>query len=114
MAHLANLNGINETLQVIPKLPRIQRTRKTSKVIGYLGKKTENFPEQPLQTTRRVALGLASIALVGTSSNSISVAEDNGYWITDLLPVPSVENSKLSYDHLLLLKRITLNREFRF
>ncbi|XP_022716968.1 photosynthetic NDH subunit of lumenal location 3, chloroplastic-like isoform X1 [Durio zibethinus] len=101
MAHLANLNGITETLTAILKLPGIQRTRKTSKTIGFLGKKTENFHEQPLQTTRRMALGLASIALVGTSSNSISHAEDNGYWITDLLPVPSVENSKLSHDHLL-------------
>ncbi|XP_022716969.1 photosynthetic NDH subunit of lumenal location 3, chloroplastic-like isoform X2 [Durio zibethinus] len=93
MAHLANLNGITETLTAILKLPGIQRTRKTSKTIGFLGKKTENFHEQPLQTTRRMALGLASIALVGTSSNSISHAEDNGYWITDLLPVPSVENN---------------------
>ncbi|XVF04008.1 hypothetical protein REPUB_Repub05bG0043400 [Reevesia pubescens] len=93
MAHLANLNGISRTLPAIPKLPSIQRTQKSSKIIGFLGKKTENFQEQPLQTTRRVALGLASIALVGTSSNNISFAEDNGYWITDLLPVPSVENN---------------------
>ena len=88
-------------------LPSIQRTRKTSKVIGFLGKKIENFQEQPLQTARRVALGLASIALVGTSINSISLAEDNGYWITDLLPVPSVENSKLSYDMNLLFSLVT-------
>ncbi|XVF34093.1 hypothetical protein REPUB_Repub18cG0027600 [Reevesia pubescens] len=93
MAHLANLNGITETLPAILKLPIVQRIRKTSKIIGFLGKKTENFQEQPLQTTRRVALSLASIALIGTSSNNISLAEDNGYWITDLLPVPSVENN---------------------
>ncbi|XVE50514.1 hypothetical protein DITRI_Ditri01bG0168200 [Diplodiscus trichospermus] len=93
MAHLANLNGIRKTLPAIPKLPSIQKTRKTSKIIGFLGKKTKNFQEQPLQTTRRLALGLASIALVGTSSNNVSLAEDNGYWITDLLTVPSVENN---------------------
>ncbi|XP_022735392.1 photosynthetic NDH subunit of lumenal location 3, chloroplastic-like [Durio zibethinus] len=93
MAHLANLNGTCETLPSIPKLPSIQKTWKTSKVTGILGKKTENFQEQPLQSTRRVALVLASIALVGTCSNSVSLAEDNGYWITDLLPVPSVENN---------------------
>ncbi|XP_007021089.2 PREDICTED: photosynthetic NDH subunit of lumenal location 3, chloroplastic [Theobroma cacao] len=92
MVHLANLNGITETLPAIPKLPSIQRSRKTAKIIGFLGKNTEDLREQPLQMTRRMALSLASIALVGTSSNSISLAEDNGYWITDLLPVPSVEN----------------------
>ena len=97
MAHLANLNGISETLPAIPKLPSIQRTRKTSKIIGFHGKKTENFEEQPLQTTRRMALGLASIALVGTSTNQASLAEDNGYWVTDLLTVPSVENSKFFF-----------------
>ncbi|KAK8483059.1 hypothetical protein V6N13_031624 [Hibiscus sabdariffa] len=97
MAHLASLNGIGETLPVIPKPPTIQRTRKTSKIIGFLGKNTSNFHEhQPLQTTRRTALALASIALVGTSSNGISLAEDNGYWITDLLPVPSVENKDIT------------------
>ncbi|XP_038997411.1 photosynthetic NDH subunit of lumenal location 3, chloroplastic-like isoform X2 [Hibiscus syriacus] len=94
LPHLASLNGILDTLPTIPKLPTLQRTRKTSKIIGFLDKNTSNFHEQlPLQTTRRTALALASIALVGTSSNGISLAEDNGYWITDLLSVPSVENN---------------------
>ncbi|KAG8472418.1 hypothetical protein CXB51_035340 [Gossypium anomalum] len=58
---------------------------------------TSNFHEQPpLQTTRRVALAFSSIALIGTSTNGISLAEDNGYWITDLLPVPSVENTEIT------------------
>ncbi|MBA0701776.1 hypothetical protein Goari_022238 [Gossypium aridum] len=97
MAHLASLNGITETLPAIPKLPTIRRTRKTSKIIGFLGKNTSNFHGQPpLQTTRRMALAFASIALIGTSTNGISLAEDNGYWITDLLPVPSVENTEIT------------------
>ncbi|KAK8545691.1 hypothetical protein V6N13_066963 [Hibiscus sabdariffa] len=105
MAHLSSLNGISELLPATPKLPTVQRSRKISKIIRFLGKNTSNLHEkqQPLQTTRRMALSLASIALVGTSSNGISLAEDNGYWITDLLPVPSVENSKLSCVHLLVL-----------
>ncbi|TYH35204.1 hypothetical protein ES332_D13G177700v1 [Gossypium tomentosum] len=99
MAHLASLNGITETLPAIPKLPTIRRTRKTSKIIGFLGKNTSNFHGQPpLQTTRRMALAFASIALIGTSTNGISLAEDNGYWITDLLPVPSVENKITNAD----------------
>ncbi|KAE8679119.1 Photosynthetic NDH subunit of lumenal location 3 [Hibiscus syriacus] len=61
-------------------------------------KNTSNFHEQqpPLQTSRRTALALASIALIGTSSNRISLAEDNGYWIADLLPVPTVENKDIT------------------
>ncbi|OMP04519.1 Photosystem II PsbQ, oxygen evolving complex [Corchorus olitorius] len=99
MAHLANLNGISETLPAIPKLPSIQRTRKPSKIIGFHGKKTEHLQEQqqPLQITRRMALSLASIALVSTcTNNNVSLAEDNGYWVTDLLTVPSVENKNIA------------------
>ncbi|KAK8545690.1 hypothetical protein V6N13_066963 [Hibiscus sabdariffa] len=98
MAHLSSLNGISELLPATPKLPTVQRSRKISKIIRFLGKNTSNLHEkqQPLQTTRRMALSLASIALVGTSSNGISLAEDNGYWITDLLPVPSVENKDIT------------------
>ncbi|GMI85291.1 Photosynthetic NDH subcomplex L 3, PsbQ-like 2, PsbQ-like 1 [Hibiscus trionum] len=98
MAHLSSLNGISEMLPATPKLPTVRRTRKISKIIRFLGKNTSNFHEQqqPLQTTRRTALALASIALVGTSSNSISLAEDNGYWITDLLPIPTVENKDIT------------------
>ncbi|KAK9268348.1 hypothetical protein L1049_000097 [Liquidambar formosana] len=92
MARLANLNGISETLPAIPKLLDARKTRKKVKTIGCLGKKTEEFQEHPLQTTRRVAIGLASIALSGNSGIGISLAEDNGFWITGPIPVPSVYN----------------------
>ncbi|KAI9185845.1 hypothetical protein LWI28_011252 [Acer negundo] len=105
MAHLANLNGVSET---IPKLlPRFQKTQKrTNKIVGFSGNKEENnFQEQKqkqqqqplllLQSTRRAAtLSLGCIALVGsTTCNGASLAEDNGYWITGPLPIPPVYNN---------------------
>ncbi|XP_021811136.1 photosynthetic NDH subunit of lumenal location 3, chloroplastic [Prunus avium] len=92
MAHLANLNGVSETLPAIPRLPGIQRTQKRVSIVGFIGKKRDDLQEQPLQTTRRLALGLASIALVGNSCNGVSLAEGNGFWIDGPLPVPSAEN----------------------
>ncbi|CAL9017459.1 unnamed protein product [Prunus brigantina] len=92
MARLANLNGVSETLPAIPRLPGIQRTQKRMSIVGFMGKKKADLQEQPLQTTRRLALGLASIALVGNSCNGVSLAEGNGFWIDGPLPVPSAEN----------------------
>ncbi|KAJ6776429.1 PHOTOSYNTHETIC NDH SUBUNIT OF LUMENAL LOCATION 3 CHLOROPLASTIC [Salix koriyanagi] len=89
MAHLTNLNGVTETL---PKLFSVQKPRKRMKITGLLGKKPVNLEEKSFQTTRRLALGLASVALIGNSSAGVSLAEDN-WWARDIpLPVPSVEN----------------------
>lgn len=96
MARLANLNGVSETLPGIPKLPSIRSTQTRARIVGFLGKKKDDSPEHNVQTTRRLALGLASIALVGNTCNGVSLAEDNGFWITGPLPVPSVNNSNFS------------------
>ncbi|KAA8523739.1 hypothetical protein F0562_010162 [Nyssa sinensis] len=94
MARLANFNGVSKTLPPIPKLPNFRRTRKRATILGFHSKKTEVFGEHPLQlqTTRRIALGLASIALFGNSGIRTSLAEDNGFWLTTPLPVPPVYN----------------------
>ncbi|CAL5390552.1 unnamed protein product [Camellia sinensis] len=93
MAHLANLNGISETLLPIPKLPNLQRTQKRTSILGFHGNQTQEFQDQPLiQTTRRIAIGIASIALFGNASIGKSLAEDNGFWLTSPLPVPTVNN----------------------
>ncbi|XP_021665058.2 photosynthetic NDH subunit of lumenal location 3, chloroplastic-like [Hevea brasiliensis] len=92
---LANLNGITETLPTITKLISKQKTPERTEVIGLLGKKQVNFEQgHPLQTTRRLALGLASIALVGNTGNGVSLAEDNGFWQLDfpLIVSPPVNN----------------------
>ncbi|KAM1873786.1 hypothetical protein ACFX13_007581 [Malus domestica] len=92
MSHLANLNGVSETLPVIPRFPSVQTTQKKASIICFMSKKSDGLQEQPLQTTRRLALGLASIALVGNSCNGVSLAEGNGFWLDGPLPVPSAEN----------------------
>ncbi|XAR67489.1 hypothetical protein NMG60_11002263 [Bertholletia excelsa] len=94
MAHWANLNGASETLPAIPKLPGFHRTLKKSPALGFHGKRTPVLQDQPpLQTTRRIAIGLASIALVGNATTGSSLAEDNGLWLTGPIPVPPVYNN---------------------
>ncbi|XP_062170223.1 photosynthetic NDH subunit of lumenal location 3, chloroplastic [Alnus glutinosa] len=93
MARLADINGVSKTLPALPKLPNLQRVPKRVKIVGLLGKKTEDLQEHPLQITRRLAVGLASIALTANSTNGISLAKDNGFWIDGPLPVPPVYNN---------------------
>uniref|UniRef100_A0A803R8E9 Uncharacterized protein n=1 Tax=Cannabis sativa TaxID=3483 RepID=A0A803R8E9_CANSA len=94
MARLANLNGVFETLSRIQiRLASLERAKKGVEIVGFLGKKKDDCEEQhSMQTTRRVALGLASIAVVGKTCNAVSFAEDNGFWIDGRIPLPSVNN----------------------
>ena len=97
MALLADINVVSKTLQALPKFSKIQRVPNRMKIVGFLGKKKDDFQEHPLQTTRRLAIGLASIALIGDSTKGISLAKDNGFWYEGPIPVPPVYNSKLSH-----------------
>ncbi|KAG8386196.1 hypothetical protein BUALT_Bualt03G0123800 [Buddleja alternifolia] len=89
MATTANLNGIFEALPAIPKLLGANKTRKASTITCFLDKKKDN---NPVQATRRLAIGLASIALFGNATIGNSLAEDNGFWLTTPLPVPYAKN----------------------
>ncbi|CAK9150297.1 unnamed protein product [Ilex paraguariensis] len=91
MANTANLNGVLEALPAIQKLHGAKKTRKRLAFTSFLCKK-EEFQEQSLQTTRRVALGLSSIALFGNSGIGNSLAEDNGFWLTSPIPEPLIYN----------------------
>ncbi|KAJ7981624.1 Photosynthetic NDH subunit of lumenal location 3 chloroplastic [Quillaja saponaria] len=113
MAHLANLNGVSKTLPPIPKLPNFHRTRKRVQIVASHGSKTEEFTEYPLQTTRRAALSIASIALIGHFTDQISLAENNGFWIDGPLPVPSVTN-KITNEKTDLIGEDTLNYVRRY
>uniref|UniRef100_A0A2P2JR31 Uncharacterized protein n=1 Tax=Rhizophora mucronata TaxID=61149 RepID=A0A2P2JR31_RHIMU len=94
MTHIASLNCVIEPLAAPPKYANVRKTRNAVKIVGLLGNRVANF--EALQPTRRLALGLASIALIGGYCNGVSLAEDNnGLWIDIPFPVPSAENSKV-------------------
>ncbi|OIS98739.1 PREDICTED: photosynthetic NDH subunit of lumenal location 3, chloroplastic [Nicotiana attenuata] len=95
MANTTNLNCIFEALSLIPKLHGIEKIQKKTKPVSFLSKKTEEIQENlPTQTTRRLALGFASIALFANSGIGKSLAEENnGFFITGPLPVPSASNN---------------------
>ncbi|KAI8557650.1 hypothetical protein RHMOL_Rhmol04G0026600 [Rhododendron molle] len=93
MARLANLNGVSEALPAIPKFPHFKRTQKKTTILGFHGNnKPQEFQEQQMPTTRRMAVGLASIALFGNVGNGNSLADDNGYWLNGPLPKRQVQN----------------------
>ena len=100
MALLADINVVSKTLPALTKLSNIQRIPNRVKIVGFLCKKKEDFQEHPLQTTRRLAIGLASIALIGDSTKGISLAKENWFWREGPLTVPPVYNSKLSHKKL--------------
>ncbi|GMY31458.1 photosynthetic NDH subunit of lumenal location 3, chloroplastic-like [Fagus crenata] len=92
MALLADMNVVSKTLPALPKLSNSQRIPNRVKIVGFLCKKKEDFQEHPLQTTRRLAIGLASIALIGDSTKGISLAKENWFWREGPLTVPPVYN----------------------
>ncbi|KAM7492663.1 hypothetical protein LguiA_035584 [Lonicera macranthoides] len=95
MTLTANLNGVMASLPNITKLNCFENALKRSTaVISFHGKKTtKEIQENSVKATRRTALGLASIALVlAHSSTYNSLADDNGYWLTTPIPVPSAYN----------------------
>ncbi|KAM6580419.1 hypothetical protein CsatA_004193 [Cannabis sativa] len=101
MARLANLNGVFETLLRIRRLLSLlslQRAKKGVEIVAFLGKKKNDSQEHTLLTTRRLALGLASIALVGKTCNAVSFAEDNDFWIDGRIPLPS-DNNKIDNEN---------------
>ncbi|KAF9672938.1 hypothetical protein SADUNF_Sadunf11G0096400 [Salix dunnii] len=70
----------------------MQKKLKGMKIAGLLGKNPINLQENSFQTTRRLAIGLASVALIGNSSTVVSLAEDN-WWARDIpFSMPSGEN----------------------
>ncbi|CAI9756974.1 unnamed protein product [Fraxinus pennsylvanica] len=92
MAITANFNGVFEALSNIPKLHRVEKMPKKSTITCFLSRKKDEVEDNKVNTTRRLAIGLASIALFGNTSIGNSLAEDNGFWLTGPLPVPSVNN----------------------
>nr|GMC74605.1 photosynthetic NDH subunit of lumenal location 3, chloroplastic [Ipomoea batatas] len=91
MAAIPNLNLILEALSLNPKLHGATTSRKRAAAIHFADKKAPEIQEnQPEVTKRRLAVGLASIAVFGSSGIGKSLAEDNGFWLTGPLPIPTV------------------------
>ncbi|MCD7463244.1 hypothetical protein HAX54_050202 [Datura stramonium] len=96
MANTTNLNLIFEALSLIPKIHGVEKIQKK---VNFLCQKNEEIQENlpsktKTTTTRRLVLGLASIALFANSRIGNSLAEDNnGFFITGPLPVPSVSTN---------------------
>ncbi|XP_055807786.1 photosynthetic NDH subunit of lumenal location 3, chloroplastic [Solanum dulcamara] len=89
MANTTNLNIIFEALSLIPKIHNVLNYQKKAKTVSQ-----EIQENSPAKTTRRLALGLATIALFANSSIGNSVAEENnGFFITGPLQVPSVSSN---------------------
>ena len=103
MARATSTSAIFEALSVIPKLQGAENIHKRPTIVSFHGKNADGVQENPSQTTRRLAIGLASLALVANAGTGISLAEDNGYWLTSPIPIPTVKNSKLLVCFLLVL-----------
>ncbi|KAL3850814.1 hypothetical protein ACJIZ3_012696 [Penstemon smallii] len=94
MATTANLNAIFESLPSIPKPRGLGKIRKKAIVRCLFEKKKTEIQDNPVHATRRLVIGLASVALFGSTSGiGNSLAEDNGFWLTGPLPVPYAKNN---------------------
>ncbi|GAA0149061.1 hypothetical protein LIER_08329 [Lithospermum erythrorhizon] len=84
---------IFEAILAIPKLNGLEKNP-TNLVLNCSnpGKKTQDVHEVKLLSTRRLAIGLASIAVFGNACVGNSLADDNGYWLTTPLVVPKAKN----------------------
>ncbi|KAH6834800.1 PsbQ-like 1 [Perilla frutescens var. hirtella] len=93
-----NLNTIFEALPAVTKLHgRVEKhgrrvsSSNSSTITCLIHKKDEQVHQG--HATRRVVIGLTSVALFANSATGNSVAEDNGFWITGPLPVPHANNN---------------------
>ncbi|KAI3820545.1 hypothetical protein L1987_08093 [Smallanthus sonchifolius] len=92
MAPTANLNQIFTTFPAIPKLSGDRLPRLDAAAAHLTGNKVEESQNHPLKPTRRLALGLGTIGLFANSSVAVSLAEDNGFWLTGPIPIPRAVN----------------------
>nr|GEU31965.1 photosynthetic NDH subunit of lumenal location 3, chloroplastic [Tanacetum cinerariifolium] len=92
MAPTANLNQIFSTFPVISKLSGDPKPRPDVSAARLQGNKMDESQDNPIKPTRRVALGLGTIGLFANSNVAVSLADDNGFWLNGLIPIPRVSN----------------------
>ncbi|KAL7131030.1 hypothetical protein ABFS83_13G172200 [Erythranthe nasuta] len=90
MATRANFN-------VIPNICSVEKIQKRARIACFFDKKKADEEEVDRDnsvqtTTRRLAIGISTIALFGTATVGKSIADDNGFWLNGPLPVPYATN----------------------
>ncbi|KAG9454247.1 hypothetical protein H6P81_007151 [Aristolochia fimbriata] len=101
MARLASSTSVSDIL--FPKPGTLIDKKRSGKaaILRINGEKQEELQKREtrskksfsVETTRRVAIGLGVASLAGRLSNGVaSAAEDNGFWYTGPIPVPSVSS----------------------
>ncbi|MFS7940635.1 hypothetical protein Hanom_Chr05g00466741 [Helianthus anomalus] len=93
MAPTANLNQIFSTFPAIPKLSGDKLPRMDVAAANLARNKADESVDYTLKPTRRLALGLGTIGLFANSNVAVSLAEDNGLWLTGPIPIPRATNS---------------------
>ncbi|CAM8900840.1 unnamed protein product [Rhodiola kirilowii] len=101
MAGLVRLSGVSQAFPTASNLSGGPGTRKIAKTIGCMIKKSDEtvdevFSVHQTATRRRASLGLLSAAVAMSSGIGVSLADDNGFWITTEIPVPTIENIELA------------------
>ncbi|GJZ80323.1 photosynthetic NDH subunit of lumenal location 3, chloroplastic [Tanacetum coccineum] len=92
MAPTANLNQIFSTFPVISKLSGDPKPRPDVPAARLQGNKMDESQDNLIKPTRRVALGLGTIGLFANSNVAVSLADDNGFWLNGLIPIPRASN----------------------
>ncbi|GJR00403.1 tryptophan aminotransferase-related protein 3-like protein [Tanacetum coccineum] len=94
MAPTANLNQIFSTFPVISKLSGDPKPRPDVPAARLQGNKMDESQDNLIKPTRRVALGLGTIGLFANSNVAVSLADDNGFWLNGLIPIPRASNTR--------------------
>ncbi|KAK1407052.1 hypothetical protein QVD17_38663 [Tagetes erecta] len=92
MAPTANLNQIFTTFPPIPNLSADRLPRPDVKATHLPVNNAGESQNHQFKPTRRLALGLGTIGLFANSNVAVSLAEDNGFWLTGPLPIPRAAN----------------------
>ncbi|XP_071694153.1 photosynthetic NDH subunit of lumenal location 3, chloroplastic-like [Rutidosis leptorrhynchoides] len=92
MAQPANLTQIFSSFSAIPKLSGNGHPRADVGAARSTENKVEESQNNPLKTTRRLALGIGTIGLFANSNVAVSLADDNGYWLNGPIPIPRASN----------------------
>ncbi|KAM0952336.1 putative oxygen-evolving enhancer protein [Dioscorea sansibarensis] len=91
---VTSLTSINGASQILLPMPKPKPKPKPQHTKAQLSQESPSQSPNTLQTSRRTSIGL-SVAILfnhATSKSLLAEEENNGFWLTGPLPVPSVSN----------------------